>query len=410
MYLWAGVCFTALGGRTADFLQRAAAQNFKLREILPVFGGVSAQCSASRYRALAALAKSCHVRLHVTTRQGLYFRVRGLFERRGIWCALVVFCVFYACNRNLIWQIDYSALTEGQEARVSQILWESCEIAPGAYYSEALLASGEAALLADTDEFSWVSLNFAGGRVTVEVSQAVAVPEIAEGTQGDITAHTAGQVVSVNVQQGTAMVGAGDMVEIGQVLIGQVRLEHDEETLVYELTAGEVLAECVVDYTAEIDYSQRVLCPVTPLGIETDYIVFAFGRRFAVSDWFTWTEWSNQDEHQDDSSDASNGVVVSSDLSNSADVTTRNISLSMFGFCLPVTICEENTLHYTVETVRYTQTEALALARLACSEALYTEYPDALILEESEIVQASEECLSYTIYYKIVADIGSSPD
>ncbi len=411
LYFWAGVSFCATGGQTADFLQRASGRNFKLRNICPVFGGVSAQCGAGRYRALARLAKSCHVRLHLTARQGLYFRLRKPFARRGIWCGLLAFLLFWQMNQSLIWQRDCSDLTTGQQARVQALLWEACEIAPGAYASESLLAWGETMLLTYDQEFSWVSLNFTGGRLCVEVNAATAVPEIAVGQQADIVARTAGRVVSVNLRQGTAMVAAGDDVEAGQVLIASAHLEHDQETLVYELTAGEVLAEFAVTYATEIDLLQQVSQPVT-LALESNYQVFAFGRHWTLPtlptlqglrDALPWQD-AAQTEAQ------ANAQPDETPTDASAQTTTRVVPLSLFGFCLPVTLIEENTLYCQPTTLMYSESEALALARLACSEQLYAAYPDAEIIITHESHATQNNQLRYEITYQTIADICDSAE
>ncbi len=392
MQLWAGVSFTALGGQTAAFLQRAAQQRVKLRNIRPLVGGVSAQCSAQRYFALRKLARVHRVKLHITARNGAYFLLRKLFARKGLWAGALAFVLLGALQQNLIWQIDDSDLTTGQQARVAALLWEECGIAAGAYSSEALLAQAESVLLTSTDEFSWVSLNFADGRLTVEVTAATQVPEIAQGAQGDLVASVAGQVVSVNVQQGTPMVAVGQAVEAGQVLIATARLEYDNETLVYEPTAGEVLAEFSVNYTAYAAAIQHTLVPAEPLAIETQYAIFAFGRVFALPSASQWIAAVGGGEEND---------------TQTATTTTRNIPLTVLGLPLPATILEQNSVYYQQVDVIYTQEELFALARLSCSEQLYAAYPNASIVSYRETIVEEDGLFALTIEYQIIADICS---
>ncbi len=404
MQLWAGITFTALGGQTADFLQRAANQNFKLRNIRPQFGGISAQCAARRYFALHKLAKPCHVRLHVTARRGVYFRLRGLFARNGMWCALAVFFVFFTYNQNLIWQIDDSDLTAGQQARVAEILWESCGITAGAYASEALLASAETAILTQTDEFSWVSLNFSGGRLTIEATTAVAVPDIAVGADGNVVASAAGQIVSVNVQQGTPMVSVGDTVSRGQVLIAAARLEHDEETLVFEPTAGEILAQFTTSYTANIAMVQQVLLAAEPVEVKTKYALFVFGREISVPDVAALLPFNSA---TDAASTTENTETTQQSTAQTTQQTTRRVQVSWLGFSFPITILEENAIYYQQAELTYTKEEALALAALACSEQLYADYPDATIADYYEVITAGDDLLTYQVQYQVIADICS---
>lgn len=392
MHLWAGVSFVAQGGQTADFLQRAANQNFKLRHIRPVFGGVSAHCAAGKYFALRKLAKSYHLHLRVVRRHGLYFRLRHLFRHKGVWCGGLAFVLFLVCNQNLVWSIDNSDLTIGQQARVETILWESFGIAPGAYVSQELLASAESAIMTQTDDFSWISLNFTGGRLTIEASAAAAVPEIAVGAQTDLVASSAGEIVSINVRQGTSVVAVGQTVTIGDVLISASRLEYDEETLVYEPTAGQVMAVVSSGFNAGVLYTQMLNVPAQPTQVETNYSFFVCGHLISIPDLSTL--W---------------GAVGEADAADEISVVESNRmwQLSWLGFSLPITVLEENCVYYELQEVVYTPQEALELARLACSEKLYASFPDAEILSWTETVAENNSFLILQVQCEVLTDICS---
>lgn len=386
MYFWAGVSFTALGGQTANFLQRAAKSHYKLRNIRPILGGVSAQCGAKQYITLHRLAKVCHVRLQLHKRHGLYFYLRTVLLKKGLLVGGCVFFILFVLQQNLIWKMDYGTLSVGQQARIAKILWESCNIAPGAYTSEELLAAGEAELLSTAEEFSWVSLNFTGGRLTIEATAASVVPEIAQGSSTDTYAKIDGEIVQVNVQQGTPMVSVGDLVEMGQVLISTSRLEHDQETLVYEPTSGEILASFTKTYTTSVGLVQQVLLPAEPIRVNTEFTLFCFGQQIPIPQKVSqpfYETTSFAEEY----------------------TTTRITQASWLGFSFPVTIVEKNTIGYESAAVLYTQEDALALARLSCSEMLYQEYPDAVLVCYQETLCETDDVLTYQIEYTVIADI-----
>ena len=89
--LWAAVEFTAQSGSTDALLGHAAQAGLHLTRIVPLPGGFRARCAAWHYRPLAALARQGHVRLRVEKRLGLFFRLRPLLRRTGLWAGLALF-------------------------------------------------------------------------------------------------------------------------------------------------------------------------------------------------------------------------------------------------------------------------------------------------------------------------------
>ena len=156
--LWAGVRFTARNGSPEMLLTDAAAQGIHLYGISARPGGFCAHCAAWQYRRLAALARHRRVRLRVEKRKGLYFLLRPLLRRKGLWVGLVAWGLVLVWLQGFIWAVDDSSLTTGQRARAGAVL-RSCGLQPGTVVTEELLRTGEYALL-ESGEFSWASLNF----------------------------------------------------------------------------------------------------------------------------------------------------------------------------------------------------------------------------------------------------------
>lgn len=222
--LWAAVEFTAQSGSTDALLGYAAQAGLHLTRIVPLPGGFRARCAAWHYRPLAALARQGHVRLRVEKRLGLFFRLRPLLRRTGLWAGLALFIPLLLWSQQFVWAVDTSTLTRGQAARAFAVLRQA-DLAPGAAATEAKRTAGEYALL-ESGEFSWASLNFAKGRL--EVRAAAAVP--------------------------------GQAVEAGQGLIGTARQERDG-TLIFAPAAGTVRAQLEWSDAQSVPLEETVLQP-----------------------------------------------------------------------------------------------------------------------------------------------------
>ena len=170
LQLWAGVRFAAQNGNTGGLLTAAAQNGLHLSAITAQPGGFCARCAAWRYPELSRLARRYRVRLRVQKRDGLFFRLRPLLRRRGLWAGLFLFLPLLLWLQGAVWATDFTTLTPGQRARAEVILRQQA-LSAGEFVSEEKLTAGEYALL-QSGEFSWASLNFSKGRLIVEAAAA----------------------------------------------------------------------------------------------------------------------------------------------------------------------------------------------------------------------------------------------
>ena len=373
--LWAAVEFTARSGSTETLLTAAARAGLQLYGVTALPGGFCGHCAAWQYPRLAALARRYRVRLRVRKKQGLYFRVRPLLRRAGLWAGLAVFLPFLLWAQQFVWFADTSTLTAGQAARASAVLRE-VGLQPGSAVTEAKLAAGEYALL-HSGEFSWASLNFAKGRLEVEAAAAKPKPDIAAGTLHGIRARCSGTVVRTNLVSGTMLVVPGQQVEAGQGLIGTARSERDG-TLIFAPAAGTVLAQFEWNDTRTVPLEENVFQYTGRCTRSIELLVF--GQAFALP-----------------AASAPENTVL----------TTRHYQpeLPLLGLALPCSIRETCRYEQQPETLCRTEEQAAALARLQSLQALYAAWPDAERIARKEDCTVNGGKLNYTVTYTVVADI-----
>lgn len=371
--LWAGVRFTARNGSPETLLTDAAAQGIHLYGISARPGGFCAHCAAWQYRRLTALARHRRVRLRVEKRKGLYFLLRPLLRRKGLWVGLVAWGLVLVWLQGLVWAVDYGNLTTGQWTRAGAVL-RSCGLQPGTAVTEELLRTGKYALL-ESGEFSWASLNFEKGRLAVEAAPAHARPEIAAGTLHGLRAKCNGTVLRTNLASGTMLVVPGQTVEAGQGLIGTARSERDG-TLIFAPAAGTVVAQLEWETNQSIPLAETL--PQLTGANKANYRLFFAGHSAALSP----------------SSPEGDGLY-----------RTRHLQLEVFGLPLPCAV-EETTFYAQQQKTLYrTEAQALTLARLQGLRALHDAFPDADILARREACTVQEDTLHYNAVYTVAADI-----
>lgn len=374
--IWAGVAFCAQGGRIEDLLAAAAAGALKLRAVRPCPGGFTARCAARRYRPLSRLARRYRVHLRVQRRTGLYFPLRPLLHRRGLWLGLAAAGALLLGGSRLIWHIEYVGLTRGGQARAAAIL-RQLDIREGAFARGALLTAGETALVEQDAEIGWASLNFTGGRLTVEAAMADPVPEIRPTRFTDITAKAAGTVVAMEVEAGQPAVAVGQTVAMGQTLITAYRLDR-EGLPVMGSAAGTVTAR--MQWTASKSQPLAYEAQVPTGQVQSRWTFSAAGR--------SWTlPWPKTDAAQP------------------ARTTLRHYGLQLFGLTLPAAVEETVITPCENRTVQITESLALAKARLAALRDLAAAWPDAVIETVQEQTTCTDGTLQYQVTLQITADI-----
>lgn len=375
LYLWAGTAFSARNGDTEGLLSEAARTGLHLTDIFPAPGGFTARCTAWNYLRLAKLARKRRVHLRIRKKTGLFFLLRPYLRRRGLWAGLLLFVPLLLWSQGLVWAVDASGLTTGQQARAAFVLRETVSLMPGSIVTQENLAAGEYALL-QGGEFSWVSLNFLDGRLVLEAAEAKPVPEIAAGTLHGLRAKAAGTVVSTNLISGTMLVVPGQTVEKGQGLIGTARAERDG-TLIFQPAAGSVRAQFEWEFAEELPLTAATY-QLTGNIIVQRRLFFA-GQAFPLPSLF---------------SPADDSTAV-----------TRHLQPELLGLTLPLSV-EETTYYEQAENeIHFSEDKASALARLHGLQALQNDYPDAEFVAQKVDVTTENDTLHYRVVYTIIADI-----
>ena len=372
---WAAVRFTAHNGGTDALLTAAAQAGLHPYSVCPLPGGFRAHCAAWQYRRFAALARKNRVRLRLQKKQGLYFVLRPLLRRAGLWAGFALFVPLLLWAQGFVWAADYSALTPGQAARAAAVLREN-GLQPGSAVTEEKLTAGEYALLR-SGEFSWASLNFARGRLEVEAAAAAPKPDIAAGTLHGIRAKCGGVVVSTNLVSGTMLAVPGQTVEAGQGLIGTARSERDG-TLIFVPAAGTVRAQFEWSGSRQVALTETIL-QKTGRSV-CAYQLSGFGQTISLP---------------------------AAKAPEQAEVRTRHVQPELFGLPLPCSVQEVCRYEQQETALLRTEEQAAALARIQCLQALYAAWPDAELLARKEDCAVNGDVLDYTAVYTIVADIGA---
>ena len=330
-------------------------------------------CRAGQYFQVANVVRQCGGHCRVQKKQGMYFRLRRLLRRSGLFWGLVGWSILVLASQQFIWDVQSIGLDPVETALVTELLRQQ-GLYPGKRPTEALLTQGETALIQAQIGFGWASLNFEKGRLVVETAPAEPVPPIAQTSPGDIRAKCAAEVVSVTVEAGTPLVQPGDQVVPGRPLIGAVRLGREDKP-VPGRTAGSVRGKVIWETSVQQPLVQTSRVPTGE--IRTWYGLEVFGYNITGAP----PAWSGSE-------------------------TTRYAPLRVCGLPLPgMWTCKDRQM--TAETeLFFTETLARAKARSQCLARMQQQWGRAEITQQQESFSVEAGVLQYRWRAELVAEIG----
>lgn len=351
-WLLGRVRFRAEGGDAEKLLTACAGQGIPVSGVRATALGFTAWTPARCYHRLRPLARRSHTRVRLAKKQGLCFVLLRWRGRWGLVLGPLVLAAVLAFSGNVVWAIRFDGLPAAQQIQLrSQLLqagiWE------GAWLRPDSLDAARQELLAQNEEYSWLTLNFYRGRLVVEASQLRPAPELPQGQSCDLVSVADGVVLEVNIQSGQPLCSPGQTVAKGQQLAAG-RYQDRDGRLFEVQSAGEVMAQVTFRCQAQQPMETTVALPQS--GGRRGRRLLVLGQTIPL------------------------GPQPQAGPEEQASVTSR--PLTILGFALPATLEETWVTGSVQQTVTFTEEQALELAKLACREQLLQQLPGAEIQSE----------------------------
>ena len=251
--------FRVAGQAPQRFLSRAARQGVRLRRLQWQAGGFTAVAAGADYAKLFCLAREGGWTFTILQRRGPGRRLEALLARPGIAAGAALFLLLVYVGGTFVWSIDLDAVDPALQPRVRTLLAEN-GIWEGVYLQETLLDAARQSALAQSDAFGWVSLNFTGGCLAVETTQATYQTVQEDAPPAPLYAKADGEVVAVEPQSGFAVVTPGQPVEQGQLLVDTVRLDRDGDP-VRQGVRGQIVARIEKSLCSSSSFCWGTACP-----------------------------------------------------------------------------------------------------------------------------------------------------
>lgn len=369
------VMFSAEGGFPERFLNLCAAEKITVWQTRRDGISLYACCMAKDYRRLHRVARRSGVRMRLQKRFGIPFFVHRYRLRPGIVMGIAVYMFLLQWLSGYIWVVDVSGNDKVPTADILATV-AGLHVAPGQKIGRVDVTDIQLQSLKLLPDLAWITVNMEGSIARVEVAERKEpAQDRLPKTPANIKAGGDGEIVSMEVYEGDALVKPGDAVAEGMLLVSGVRTT----------ALGDYLTRAHAKIMARTTRTLQVTVPFTEeLWQATgDVTVHPTWHLFGLA-----IPWYNS------------GKMVGNYI-----VNTQEHMLTAGGLQLPVGVSYTYYAEQTRTTVTHTEQKAeeLAWERLAEQEAALAE--NAEIVTRRETSEKIEGGWQVTVTYECIEDI-----
>lgn len=202
---------------------------FKLKKLKSVLTNLNYELSVDKYYGF------CKWFFFLKMRLGIIFG-----------CAIFLFVVLF--SNCFVWNIKIYGIDRIKRDEVLSVL-NSCGVKNGVFSSSFNLNELEDALLNNLQNISLVSVMKKGSTIIVNVKEKLYVEQL-DNNNSNIIANYSGVITKLNVVQGTTSFKVGDIVKIGEIIVGG---------FYYDVSHNKVSCKANAEVTVKTWFSQSEL-------------------------------------------------------------------------------------------------------------------------------------------------------
>ena len=199
--------------------------------------------SLRAFRRLKPMLRKSGTQIRILKRVGLPFLLFRYRKHRFFAIGILAAFLFLMVMSRFVWSVEISGNHQYSTQLLTKFLAEE-QIGYGVRKREIDCENAEVLLRNHFPDITWVSVRLSGTKLYVAVQERLPAGNAEEGpalVASDLVTEVAGEVTSVLVRRGTALVQAGDEVEAGTVVVsGMIPIQDDSgETVSYDLCAAD---------------------------------------------------------------------------------------------------------------------------------------------------------------------------
>lgn len=331
------------------------------------------------YKKLKQVARKTKSKIKIQRKKGLPFTIKKYRKRKIFGILFVVIIALLIVSSNYIWNIEISGNVKITNQEILQSLEES-GLKVGLSKNDIDTNAVISKIRLDREDIAWIGITVKGTNAIVKIKEAAKAPEVIDENKFcNIVANKTGMITKINVQNGTANVKEGDIVEEGDILVnGYLEGKYTGTRYVH----GAATVEAKIWYTKKEKAMLKQQIPVQTGNEEKKYSI-----KFKKNQINLFKTLSKFEKY---------------------DTINENKKIILFSnFYLPIEVVKITNKEYVLQDVTYTNEEQTQILTEKLKKELLEE-----IGEQKNIVNVNvntysqDEAVEVEVTYEVLENIG----
>lgn len=375
------ITVAGIGGFQEKFISCLISEDIQIYAITQQTSGFTAVVKPGCYLKMSRIARKNGVRLRVSERKGLAFRLYPYRRRWGLVAGALCCCAVIVFLSQFVWKIDIEGNERLSDAEIAAVM-EDNGLLPGCGTKSFDTKVCELSAMSRLKDLSWISVEREGSRVYIKTAETNDPPkaDIPINTPCNVVSDYDGQLVYTEIYKGKLQTTVGSGVAKGQLLISGT-VNDNGGRIVYVHADGLLKAECEQTEEFYLPFEQTRKIPTD----EKYYSTYLMFGSYALP--LPWEHYN---------ADNMSGFTYSEDTYN----------ISIFGADTPYKYKQGVYTKMKVETIRYTARDIMSQLEKQKKDYEDNFLSDCKILSDEKKVTTDEKGIKMAIKYKVERYIG----
>jgi len=331
------------------------------------------------YKKLRQIAKKTKSKMKIQGKKGLPFTAHKYRKRKIFAFLFFIVIMGIIISSNYIWNIEITGNTNISKEEIIRSLEESglsIGISKNDMDTNAVINK----IRLNRNDIAWIGITVKGTNAIVKIKETEKAPNIIdENKYCNIVADKTGIITKINVQNGTAAVQPGDIVEPGDILVNGY-IEGQYTGIRYVHSAANV--EAKVWYTKKIKEPLSQQIEVETGNIENKYSIKVEKKQINL--FKTLSKFEKYDT-----------------------INEKKKIMLFSNFYLPIEIIKTTNKEYILQEITYTEEELIKILTERLEKELLQEIPEDNNIVNSNInTYSSEGNIEVELTYEVLENIG----
>ncbi len=380
-WIYGYVLFIVRGGNIEKFINLSVKNRINFWDVKRSGDTLYSKVIAREYKDLHKASRQTKSQVRVKRKYGLPFILNKYRFRLGFFIGIFLYAGMIYVLSLYVWNVK---VTGNENISSEEILQAMSElgVSSGTLKSHIDVPLVNQYAMIKLPGMSWLSINISGSYAEISVKEKAKIPEVvAEDKPCNIKANFDGQIERIETYKGTCIVGVGDAVVKGQLLInGVVEDYFGSNSFVH--ADGKVFAKTRRKFSEEI-ITSKMQC------IDTGKVINRYKVKILGVE-IPFRLWENTDD--------------------TYRLEIENYKLNLFGVNLPVSVYTERWYEQVCDIKEVSFEEAKKEAIDSINTKRVNEFPNIQILGENNREFDKDGRRFVEVEYICIEDIGNKEE